>query len=367
MRVGAPDEVLSGAAGWWPVVQSWRGGSLLATDVPVLRGRVSASVSQEVPERLDLTVPRFADGTDWLPQSADAPLARFGQELSVSVTMWSAVSGAEYETRIGRYVITAWDYDDSAATISLTAKGVLHRVERARLTSPITPRTNGTLVSEARRLLPAGVSAGFSTALTDRACPRSMEWAEDRLGALYEIADAWPARIRTDPWGQVQFLPPLADVPAPVISLSDGLPYRGLPGNQRGTVVGADRADDSAGAYNTVVARSSASDVDIQAVAVQTTGPMSATGPIGPVVKFWSSPLLTDRAQAQASADTMLRNSLWPRRTVPVELVPDPRIDLDDPVELIRDGIRDWGYVSAYDLPLTVADGPMRLDVSVDA
>lgn len=367
MRAGAPSEVLSGAAGWWPVVQSWRGGTMLAAEVPVQRGRVSASVSQEVPERLDLTVPRFADGVDWLPSAADDPLARFGQELSVSIVVWSAVTGAEYETRVGRYVITAWDYDDSASTISVTAMGLLHRVERARLTSPVTPRAAGTLVSEARRLLPAGMSAGFSAGLTDRACPRSMEWAEDRLGALYEIADAWPARIRTDPWGQVQFLPPLADVPTPVISLTDGLPYAGLPGNRRGTVIGADRADDSAGAYNTVVARSSASDVDIQAVEVQTSGPMSATGPMGPVVKFWSSPLLTTSAQAQASARTMLRNSLWPRRVIPVEMVPDPRIDLDDPAEVIRDGIRDWGYVSAYDLPLTVADGPMRLDVSTAA
>lgn len=367
MRVGAPSHVLGGAAVWWPVVQAWLGGSLLASAVPVQRGRASASVAQEVPERLDLTVPRFADGRDWLPMTAADPLARFGQELSVSVVVWSAVTGAEYETRVGRYVITAWDYDDGNATIRVTAEGVLHRVERARLTSPVTPRSGGTLVSEARRLMPAGLSAGFSPALVDRACPQSMEWSEDRLGALYEIADAWPARIRTDPWGQVQFLPVLPQVPVPVLSLTDGLPYGGLPGNQRGTVIGADRSDDAAGAYNTVVARSSASDVDIQAVEVQTSGPMAATGPMGPVVKFWSSPLLTSQGQASAAARTMLRNSLWPRRTVPVELVPDPRIDLDDPVELIRDGIRDWGYVTAYDLPLTVADGPMRLDVSTAA
>jgi hypothetical protein len=63
----------------------------------------------------------------------------------------------------------------------------------------------------------------------------------------------------------------------------------------------------------------------------------------------------------------MLANSLWPRRTVPARLVPDPRIDLDDPVELWRDGMRDWGYVVAYDLPLTVSDGAMRLDIGVAA
>lgn len=366
MRAGASSEVLSGAAGWWPVVQAWRGGVLLAAEVPVMSGRVTASVGQEVPERLTLTVPRF-DGRDWLPRGENDPLARFGQELSVSVVVWSSVTGAEFETRIGRYLITDWDFDDSSGTIRVTAEGLLRRVADARLTSPMSPRPTGTLVSEARRLLPAGMSAGFSAGLVDRACPGSMEWSEDRLGALYEIADAWPARLRTDAWGQMQFLPPLPDVPVPVITLRDGMPYAGLPGDRRGTVIGADRTDTRDGSYNVVVARSSATDVDIQAVAQQTTGPMAATGPTGPIVKFWSSPLLRTQGQAQASANTMLANSLWPRRTVPVELVPDPRVDLDDPVELWRDGIRDWGYVVAYDLPLTVKDGAMRLDVGIAA
>lgn len=365
MRAGAPAEVLSGAAGWWPVVQSWRGGALLADAVPVLSGRATASVGQQIPERLSLTVPQF-DGGDWLPRAADAPLARFGQELSVSIVVWSAVTGAQYETRIGRYLVTDWDYDDSAGTIRVTAEGVLRRVERARITSPMAPRPTGTLVSEARRLLPAGMSAGFS-GLVDRACPSSMEWTEDRLAALYEIADAWPARLRTDAWGQMQFLPPLPDLPAPVISLTDGMPYAGLPGNPRGTVIRANRSDTIEGSYNEVVARSSATNVDVQAVAQQTDGPLAVGGPNGAATKFWSSPLLRTRLQAEAAAQTMLRNSLWPRRSVPVEMVPDPRLDLDDPVELIRDGIRDWGVVTAYDLPLTVNDGPMRLDVGITA
>ena len=31
----------------------------------------------------------------------------------------------------------------------------------------------------------------------------------------------------------------------------------------------------------------------------------------------------------------------------------------------IRDGERLWGWVTAYDLPLTVDDGPMRVDLGV--
>jgi hypothetical protein len=370
MRSGAPTEVLTGAAGWWPIVQSWRGGTMLSRSVPVMRGRVTASVTSQVPERLTLTVPRFdSDGTDYLPtqETAEtAPLAKNGQELFVSVAVWSSVTGSQYETRIGRYLITDWDYSDGADTIRVTAVGLLQRIADDRLTSPMSPRAGGSLMSEARRLMPVGMAAGF-TGLTDRGCPRSMEWSEDRLGALYEIADAWPARLRTDAWGQVQFLPPLPEVPVPVISLTDGHPYRGLPGDPRATVVGADRSDTRDGAYNQIVARSSATDVDVQAIARQRSGPMAVTGPYGPVTKFWSSPLLTTQGAAQAAADSMLRSSLMPTRIVPVEMVPDPRIDLDDAVALRRDDMNDWGYVVGYDLPLTVLDGSMRLDLAVQA
>lgn len=359
MRTGAPDEVLSGAAGYWPVVSSWLGGRLLADHIPVLSGRVTATVTQEVPERLTLRVPRW-DGRDWLPGTDPAhPLARFGQELSVSVVVWSAVRGVEYETRVGRYLVTDWDYDDTRGVVALTAVGLLQRVADDRLVTPLAPRTGGTFVSEARRLLPPGMSAGFDPALVDRACPTSMEWAEDRLAALYEIADAWPARLRIDQWGQVRFLPPLTDVPDPVVRLTDG---------ERGTVVAVDRSDTRAQGYNRVVARSSAPGLEaVQAIADTTAGPLAVTSDYGVVARFFSSPLITTVGQAAASAETIRRSSLLPTCTIPVTCAPDPRLDLDDPTAVTRDGVTDWGWVTGYDLPLTVADGPMRLDVGVAA
>ena len=48
-----------------------------------------------------------------------------------------------------------------------------------------------------------------------------------------------------------------------------------------------------------------------------------------------------------------------------VEMAPDPRIELDDLVEVIRDGQRDWGLVVGMEIPLTVRDGAMRVDVGV--
>lgn len=361
MRNGPSSSMLAGSVQWAPRMSAWLDGAPLAESIPIHRGRLAADATSQVPERLTFSVPRWADGFDWLP-GADAahPLARFGQYVIPMILITSPITGVEYETVLGRFKIQNWSHDTESGLIKVEAVGALQVASDDRLVSPLTPR--GSLASEFRRLLPPGLSAAISPDLTDRQCPRSMEWSDDRIGALYEIADAWPARIRTDQWGQVSVLPPLKDVPTPVITLTDG---------EGGTVVGTARADTRDQAYNRVVVRASGTDTankpPIQVVANQAAGPMRTGGPYGAVTKFWSSPLITTRAQAVRAGATMLANSLRPSRTIPVSLAPDPRLDLDDAVEIISDGVRDWGYITAYDLPLTIDDGDMRIDVGVAA
>lgn len=314
MRTGPPASLLAGAAGWAPRMSAWLDGRLLAEAVPVHRGRLTADASQQVPERLTFSVPRW-DGRDWLPGGdVEHPLARFGQYVVLTIVVTSPVTGAEHETVIGRFQIQSWKHDVLQGLVQVEAVGVLQIA------------------------------------------------ADDRISALYEIADAWPARLRTDQWGQISVLPALPAVPIPVARLTDG---------EGGTVVGTTRTDSRDHAYNRVVVRASGTDTanrpPIQAVVDQTTGPMRVGGPYRTVTKYWSSPLITTLAQAQASGATMLTESLRPSRTIPVTIAPDPRLELDDAVEIISDGTRDWGYITAYDLPLTVADGEMRIDVGVGA
>jgi hypothetical protein len=362
MRDGAPTDVLAGSSGWVPSVASWLGGSLLSGDVPVTSGRVTASVEDRRRVRLSMTVPEWTavNGRKfyWAPgANPEHPLATYGQELDVSVTVLSSIGG-EWSTRVGRFLITDWE-ENSDGSLSVTGDGLLRRVDDAKLTTPSQPRPGATLMTEARRLAPLGVSVAFDEALVDRAVPGSLVWESDRMAAFESIADAWPALLRVDEWGQVVFRAPLPDVPTPVLTLKDG---------ERGTVVGAPRADTREGAYNEVVARSSNPDrEDVQAVVRQESGPMSATGPYGPVTREWSSPLISTTTQAFNAAQTMVRNSLRPTRVLPVTHAPDPRIDLDDPVEVIRDGVSTWGYVTGYDLPLTATDGLQRTDVGVSS
>lgn len=397
VRVGAPDEVLSGSPQWEPRVWSWLGASLTtSTPVPVLSGRLAVDVTAAVPERLTLTVPRYADGVDWHPGDDPVhPLARYGQELQVSIVVAAGVPTGgtdQWETRLGRFLIVGWDEAEDGA-IRVEAVGRLRRLEDDQLAAPTQPAPGATLASEARRLMPVGMSVAIDPALVDRVCPSGMTWSASRLEALQGIADAWPARLRTDEWGQVALSAPLPDVPSPVVTLRTG---------ERGTVVHALRSDTRDGSYNEVVATSSASGAEgVHAVAQVTSGPMAVTGPYGVVTRRWSSPLVQTRAQAEASARTILARSVLPTRRLPVTCAPDPRLDVDDPVEVLHGDLvehvqshrgpatspdlgtspllhpwsrrdvtytptgRTWGWVVAYDMPLTVADGAMRIDVGV--
>lgn len=357
MRSGVRERALQTSVSWGCMVSSWLGGTVLADSVPVLSGRVKWSVSNQVTSSVSLTVPpsSVVEGrtVSWRPSGPRDPLARYGQTLDVSLLVDGVL------IRLGRFVITDWS-DNEDGSIAVTGAGQLRFVSDDRLTTATAPRDGGTLRSEATRLTPGYMSAQFGADLVDRACPQAMEWDEDRLGALYEIADAWPARLREDAWGGIVFLPPLPDVPVPAVTLTDGVD---------GTVVSATTSDSRDGAYNVFVVRSSKNGVEAEAVAEVLDGPMAAAGEYRPVPKFFSSPLFDTVAECQAAANTMRADSVRKSSVRKVTMAPDPRLELDDPIALVIDKgtpgeVTEWGYVIGVDLPLTVTDGAGRLDVA---
>lgn len=346
MRVGPDDASLASAVSWRPKVSSWLSGVLLAADIPVVSGRVTWDAGQKVPDAVTIRVPRFDGAQDWLPTSSDAPLARFGQQLDVTVVV------ADVEVRLGRFLIVDWEYDES--TITVKGAGLLQIAVDSRLLEPTAPRDSGTLKSEFARLLPPQMSAQFDGSLVDRACPASMSWDEERIDALWDIARAWPAVLRPDSWGQIRVIPPV-ESGTPVLKLTDG---------EGGTVVSVPRGDTRDGVYNIVKASSSADGVVASAVSETSAGPM-AVATYNPVPKFMSSPLLLTDAQCLAAANAERERSLRKSSVLKVTMAPDPRLELDDTVEVLRDGFRDWGVVVAVDMPLTINDGAMRVDVGV--
>lgn len=346
MRSGPSTSALASAASWVPKVTSWLGAALLAEDVPISSGRVVWNASAKVPDSLTIVVPRYSAGRDWMPTTATSPLARYGQQLDVTVMV------AGVDVRLGRFQIIDWDYDE--ATITVKGAGLLQIAADSRLLDPTSPRDDATLKSEFVRLLPEQMAVQFDPALVNRSCPVSMSWDEERIDALYDIVAAWPAVIRMDSWGQVLVKPPV-EASTPELTLTDGV---------NGTVVSVPRSDTRDGVYNIVKASSSADGVEASATAAQTSGPM-AVQTYNPVPRFFSSPLLTTEAECIATAQALLATSMRRSSVLNVTMAPDPRIELDDSVEVLREGFRDWGVVLGVDMPLTVRDGEMRVDVGV--
>ncbi|WP_172121319.1 hypothetical protein [Actinomyces faecalis] len=364
--VQVPAGVLAGAHSWAPRVDSWLGTTWLG-QVPVGSGSVSWSASQQVQGSLSLTVPRVAsagedaDARDWRPVDLTSPLACAGQVLHVSVTVGSLVTGQSWAVPLGRFLVTEWEADDQ--TVKVSGRSLLHRLEEDRLTTPTAPRVGGTLATELRRLVGTHMGVIIDPALADRRCP-SMSWGESRIDAVYEIADAWPARLREGQDGILYVLPPAAGGQARV--MSDGA---------EGTVIGAPSAARRDGVYNRVVARgqdiTDSGAPAFQAVADQTTGPLSVSGPYGVVTKFFSSPLITSQSVAEKTAASMLATSVRRQVTVPVTHVPDPTISLDETVELVTQAtagtelIRRTGTVASVEVPLGWSE-TARTDVEVD-
>lgn len=365
MAVVIPSDVISGAHTYSCRVDSWLGSTWLGR-VPVAGGSVSWDASQQVTGALSLTVPQVAapeegaDVRDWTPTSVLSPLACAGQVLHVSVTVGSTITPDTWTVPVGRFLITEWQAESH--TIRVTGKSTMHRLEEDRLTSPTVPRSGGTLASELRRLVAGHMGVLVDPTLRDRACP-SMSWGESRVDAVYEIADAWPARLREGGDGILRVLPPTPSGTAR--TLTDGV---------GGTVIAAPRQASRDQVYNRVVARGQDQDDSgtpmFQAVADQTTGPLAVGGPYGVVTRFFSSPLITSQAAATSAARSLLATSVLRSQTVPVTCVPDPTLCLDDTVTLVtRDAdrtapTRRSGVVSAVELPLT-HEGTMRVDVEV--
>lgn len=356
--------VLTGVAGWIPVVTSWLDGvPLTPSGIPIARGHMTANASSKVPDRVTLTIPEWADGVSWVPGDDPAhPLAEYGQQLIVSIRILSPVRGG-WTTRLGSFYIGSWDHDDIARTVTVTAFGVLQRAAEWEFTVPEAPRAGGTFVSEFRRLTPPGVPVYISPDLVDRPCPQSLQWQADRLGALCEIVDTWPARMLTDQYGGIQVLPELPDVPTPVLTFTDG---------EGGTLISAPRESTRTGRPNRVIATGSSTDATaldpVVGVWDVTSGPtqVNETGSgYGVVTHRMSSPLLETSAQAQAAARTTLARLSRPTRVRSIRCAPDPRIELDDALAVVRDDVTEWGYVVSVDLPLTIHDGDMRIDVGV--
>jgi hypothetical protein len=337
-------------------IESWRDGELLADNIPAVSPNEEGDTTLRVPERLTFSVPRKDQtGYDWTPVGEDHPLAAYGQRLRVELGI--GLRGTEYEwVQRGWFVIVK--SKPAGQVINVEARGLTHLIDEARLVSPFQP--SGTIVSTLRKLMEPAVTLDVDASLTpDRSVPADINYDEDRLGAVLEIMDAWPARYRTSPEGYVEVLAPeLVTTPTFELSWLKG-----------GTLLEASGDSTRDDAYNVVVARGTAADgTQLQGVAYDETGPARYNGPFNPlpVPYFFYSPLLTTQAQCDKAAfSVLLRKQRETSQAYDVTIVPDPSIELGD-VGTVYTEQRPEGFLAVVEtlsLPYAADGGTEQLRV----
>jgi hypothetical protein len=242
------------------------------------------------------------------------------------------------------------------------ANGLLQLVEEADFVAPFQP--DGTLVSTVRALVEPALTVQF-TGLTDRSVPAGMQWDKDRLGALHEVLDAWPAAAEVTPEGELLVQPPPSEPGISVWDLSD---------ENDGTVTRWRGGSSRAGLFNVVVARGE--DVNgepVQGVVLDAAGssPTRAQGPYNPlpVPHEFFSPLLTTVDQCRAAAATILeRKQRTQARRLDVSTVPQYALQVGDTATVTGEEIGLAGALAVIEslaLPLTPGGGAMGLSLRV--
>ncbi|WP_406168871.1 DUF5047 domain-containing protein [Streptomyces sp. NBC_00996] len=338
--------------------EAWLGDELLAAEVPVTDGTEDRDRTLSVPERITLTVPRRDRGTDWDPGADPAhPLAAFGQQIRIDYGI--NLGGGDFEwVNRGWFLIT--ESEASGDTVTVTAQGLLTLIDEAKFVAPFQPASGDTLVSTARGLVEPALTVSIDGTLTDRAVPLGIEWDDDRLGALTEVLNAWPADARVTESGYL-LIEPLDDTGDPVLSLTD---------DTGGTVVRWQGSTTRDGGFNVVVAQGEDADGNqIQGVSydVSGTSPYRIGGPYSvlPVPYTFYSPLMTTVAQCRAGAATTLtRLRRTASRKLTVTMVPHPGLEVGDIVSVTGAGLTNTPCMIEV-LSLPYSPGEMTLTVRV--
>ncbi|WP_432169046.1 DUF5047 domain-containing protein [Streptomyces sp. 1222.5] len=339
--------------------ESWLGDTLLADDIPVGDGSESRDRSLNVPEQISLTVPRRAGGYDWSPGTDPAhPLAAYGQQLRIDYGIDVGNGQTEWINR-GWFLITESATTDD--TVTVNCAGLLTLIDEAKLVAPFQPSTTDTLASVIRSLVEPALTTTFDGTLADRGIPLGMQWDTDRLGAVTEVLNAWPADMTVTEDGYL-FIGPISDSGSPVLSVTDD--------RDTGTVVQWQGGSSRDGAFNTVVAQGEDSAGNqIQGVVYDTNsaGPFYYGGPFNPfpVPYSYQSSLLTTVTQCRSSAAaTLKRLRRTSSRKLGVSMVPHPGLVPGDIVSVTGAGLTNAPCViEAMSLPYSPSE--MSLTVRV--
>ena len=315
------------------VVDAWRNGAAVATDLQVLGGSVTddsgrRSLQIEIANELGLWDVLAPIGTELRPRS----VVRYP-------------SGVTEQVPMGVFVVDAqsMSYGDGGGSIQLSGSDKWVKIQRARFIQPIAANT-GLLVREQIAMLikgALGLSEQVNITATSTAGMGSVVWERDRDKAIEELARSIGATVFFDRDGvaTVADLPTVG--PTAVWTVDAG---------ETGVMLSAQRDRDRKRTYNVVVAASDKADGEapFPPIVVWDSDPNSPTyagtdpignpgsaGPFGIVPYFLTSPLFQNGGQADAAARTALYRTIGRASQVSVTQFPNRALDALDVIDVL--------------------------------
>lgn len=324
-------------------------GDLLAEDVPVLGGSVSAQLQSRVTRTATFSV-----APQWFPDSPDDPFSPSHAIVTIEAgiaypngdpEVFPVFTGRVYSARLSAAGDVTFRADDLAAEVTV-----------ADFEQPFPSQPGASTVAEIRRIVRAAYpTAAFGPDDVDDAPVPRLVWDDDPGKALDDLATVAEARWYT--LGNGRFVVRRLDYTGvtPVLSLHDG---------PEGTLVSADievSADDT---FNSVVVTAERLDGDAPLRAIErnnnSLSPWRFGGPFGRRVRKLRLQTATTPYEAQRAARSQLTAYSALTRQWTMECVPDYRIEPGDVIQASYRGITDTQVIDSVTYPIDV-DGTMSL------
>jgi hypothetical protein len=304
------------------------------TELSIISGDVRFDSKAQIRSALQLEI----DGTGLFPQRSDDLLMPAGAEIYVRRGLDYGGGAIEW-VGLGYFRIDSIEQDEAPdGPIRIAASDRMAVLVDARLTSPIqfpAAATHGEvieyLVEEANGY---AVDYDYDDDLDEQEIGRALLAEEDRWQFLDDLITS---RGKIWYWDYRGFLV-IKDPPSatdPVWEVNAGAD---------GVLIQMSRDLSREGVYNGVVATGEAFDVETPARAVAVDenhqSPTFWYGAFGKVPRFFSSPFLTTNAQALSAATSLLRQNLGLPYSADFTNVPNPALELWDPIRITLDANR---------------------------
>lgn len=343
---------------------------VLNRNVPVLSLDTVTGGSIEVERTLirrqaSVTIIDPGDGS-LIPNDPNDPLSVYGNEIRI----WRGIRYPDgTEELVPIFTGPIAEVEEDWPTITVKAFDRADRVQRHRFEVPNVIGSGTNYIVAIQRILETadpGIEVNFPA--TSLATPQLMfEEQGDPWEAAKKMAASMGYELIFDSMGVcTMHAEPGAVVTNPAFIFAEGDNADFPEYATTATLLGATRSRTNRGRFNKVIATGENTDNSAvyRAAAwdADPTSPTYISGDYGVVPRWYASQFITSNAQAAGAARSVLRAELGQTDQVPFEVIPNPALDVGDPVRVIRAraGIDTVRTIDKLSIPLD-AGSPMQL------